>query len=145
MKKNIIAAAAIVFALASCKEVGPAIDLSPVVASDTTFMSSPETPQQKKVLVEEYTGVQCTNCPEGAGIIKDADDLSGGRVIVIGLHSGSLTSPIENESQYDFRTQDSRDLMISFFGEDPPKPAAAFDRVRKDGAIFNNKKGEWSQ
>jgi len=98
-----------------CKEIGPSIDLSPIKPSDTTFVAAPESATLRSVLVEEYTGVKCVNCPEGAAILKAAAEANDGRVIVIGLHSGSLTSPIDGESKYDFRTQHAKDLMTSFF------------------------------
>lgn len=126
----------------SCKEIGPSIDLSPIKPSDTTYVTAPESATPRHVIVEEYTGVKCVNCPEGAAILKAAAEANDGRVIVIGLHSGSLTSPIDGESKYDFRTQQAKDLMTSFFGEDPPKPAASIDRIKINSSYFMAK-GLW--
>lgn len=80
--------------------------------------------------------------PRRCGYSKAAAEANDGRVIVIGLHSGSLTSPIDGESKYDFRTQQAKDLMTSFFGEDPPKPAASIDRIKLNSSYFMAK-GLW--
>src|SRR5690606_41258473 len=60
--------------LSSCKEKGRAIDFSKITASDTTYVTTPETTSLRKVLIEEYTGVQCTNCPAGVGLLKSLDE-----------------------------------------------------------------------
>lgn len=42
----------------------------------------------QKILLEEFTGHQCPNCPEGAEIIKQLKNLYGNRLIVVAYHSG---------------------------------------------------------
>ena len=59
--------AAAMFWLSACEEKGPLINFEDgPVASDTTYVAAPETPQTKKLLVEEFTGASCTNCPAAA-------------------------------------------------------------------------------
>lgn len=126
-----------------CKEIGPAVDLSPIVAKDTTYMGIIESPTPRKVLVEEYTGVKCPNCPNGAAILRSIEDANPNRLVVVALHSGSLTSPIVPDSKYDFRTVAAANIM-AYFGEDPSKPSGAIDRVKNAGAYFMDK-GLWQQ
>lgn len=42
----------------------------------------------QKILLEEFTGHQCPNCPEGAEIIKQLKNLYGNRLIVVAYHTG---------------------------------------------------------
>ena len=54
----------IILAITSCEEVGPPIDFTQPVEGviDTTFVGTPESPQAKVALMEDFTGVQCVNC-----------------------------------------------------------------------------------
>lgn len=117
------------------------------VLNDTTYITTePKTAMPRKVLVEEATGVQCSNCPDGALILKKAaDTLYKDRVILVGLHSGYLTSPIPNESQYNFRTGIANDLQETYFGGVPSKPAAVFDRTMPGvgGSYFVDSRSKW--
>jgi hypothetical protein len=65
--KSLIFILGFCFLILSCKEVGPSIDLTPVdeTLTDTTYFIEgfSEPPQQQKVLIEDFTGVQCVNCP----------------------------------------------------------------------------------
>lgn len=44
----------------------------------------------RNVLVEEFTGQFCINCPDGHAIIKNIKDLYGEKVITVGIHAGQL-------------------------------------------------------
>ena len=81
---------------------------------------------EKRVLVEELTGVQCINCPDGATTIKNIQTLYPGKVISIAIHAGSLSEPMD-ENKYDLRCEDGINIEGSwaYLG----KPAAAIDRV----------------
>lgn len=127
----------------SCKEIGPAVDLSPITAKDTTYIGIVEASTPRKVLVEECTGVKCVNCPDGAAVLKTIEEANPNNLIVIGIHTGFLTSPIDGASQYNFQSQAASDLM-SFFSESPSKPAAAIDRIKEAGSYFMDK-GIWQQ
>lgn len=68
----------------------------------------------QKILLEEFTGHQCPNCPEGAEIIKQLKNLYGNRLIVIAYHAGffARTSP---GFTTDYRTTIGTELD-SYFG-----------------------------
>ena len=40
----------------------------------------------KKLLIQEFTGMRCTNCPDGAGAIHDIKNAYPNQVISVGLH-----------------------------------------------------------
>lgn len=77
--------------------------------SDYTYPTfSQNTNTIKNVLVEDYTGHTCTNCPAAAAIAKGLEDANNGRVIVVSLHASDngLFQAVEPpEFNNDFTTE----------------------------------------
>lgn len=144
MKKPLLyIAIATILALSACTEKGPPIDFSNVVKIDTTYITTIETPELRRVLVEQATGVKCPNCPAGAALLKQAEDANPGRVILVGLHALSLTSPILGESKYNFQSIFAETLFLSYFGGEPNKPASVFDRTIQGSGYFVENRNTW--
>ncbi|MBE50915.1 MAG: hypothetical protein CMP51_04405 [Flavobacteriales bacterium] len=63
----------------------------------------------KKVLIEDFTGHRCQNCPEAAEEIKSLQSFYEGQIIALAIHPNttfSIPSPIGSSSYtYDFRTE----------------------------------------
>jgi len=72
---------------------------------------TPRTSPERKVLVEDFTGHKCGNCPMGHVALNNLKNTYGEQVIGIAIHSekSNLTTPTaanpENKFVYDFRTQ----------------------------------------
>ena len=69
----------------------------------------------KKVLIEDFTGHRCPNCPAAAEELVSLQDFYGDRVIGIAIHPSSpafsTPSPLTASSYiYDFRTQFGDDI-----------------------------------
>ena len=47
----------------------------------------------KKVLIEDFTGHKCPNCPQAANEIKAIQDIYGDQVIAIAIHTSSFERP----------------------------------------------------
>ncbi len=153
MKKlSLFACGALFLGLMACEEVGPKIDFSQGVQAgeDTTYIeSNPETPQQKKVLAEEFTGVSCPPCPNANALMRSIKSNNNDNVVIIAYHILNYPqgAPVEKDgvelSKYDFRTQEGTDVGNSIFGGIAAMPIASFDRV-----AVNNEKlistGNWS-
>ena len=67
--------------------------------SQTIVSTSPE---NKKVVLEEFTGIHCTFCPDGHSIAQELQDNNPGDVFLINIHTGSYANPGSGEP--DFRT-----------------------------------------
>lgn len=67
--------------LQGCKEVGPEINLTET--EYITYIESPEAPSEKIILLEDFTGAACPNCPDGHIAIADVIDANPGKVIAI--------------------------------------------------------------
>lgn len=116
--------------LSSCKEVGPEINLhgGSNAASDTTYIESPvATAAAKNVLIEEFTGVQCPNCPAGHVQVATLKLQYPGRISGIAFHpSNTLGYP------YPYSIQNLIDpgstSLLNYLGSPGFEPCAAIDR-----------------
>ncbi|MBL0343368.1 MAG: Omp28-related outer membrane protein [Bacteroidetes bacterium] len=58
--------------------------------------------QPRNAVLEEFTGVNCVNCPDGHIRANALYNAFPGRVVIINIHSGSFANP--SAGQPDFRT-----------------------------------------
>lgn len=123
----------------SCeKEIGPVINFNaPTGPSvDTTYMANPETPTPRRILIEEFTGVTCTNCPAGHRAIQTMIDGNPGRITAIGYQPFQIAQANPSaETRNDNRTQKATDLGRSFGGV-PFLPCATFNRVPEESELL---------
>ncbi|TVR79872.1 MAG: hypothetical protein EA412_05400 [Chitinophagaceae bacterium] len=126
--KKIQLMAVLILLLQSCTEKGPVIDLGGMQAlSDTTYVSDQvESPQQKNVLIDEFTGVRCVNCPDGHTLINTLQQNNPDRVIALGWHSELLGQPLPQSSQ-DLKIPEAQQTE-DFLGGIQGKPSAGIDR-----------------
>jgi len=59
-------------------------------------------PQNKKVVLEEFTGINCVFCPDGHAIAQGIKDENPDDVFLINVHTGGFANP--GNGQPDFRT-----------------------------------------
>ena len=59
-------------------------------------------PENKKVVLEEFTGITCGYCPDGHVIAQNIQNNNPGNVFLINIHQGSFANP--GNSGFDFRT-----------------------------------------
>lgn len=115
---------------AACSEIPPVIN--PIEDSggetgDTTSIGG----QDRQVLIEEFSGVRCVNCPAGAAAIEGLLDTYEERLWAISIHAGFFARTYP-ESRYDFRTPDGNSLL-TFLGEPLGYPTAVINRRVFDG------------
>lgn len=60
------------------------------------------TPENKKVILEEFTGINCVFCPDGHAIAQAFQNANQGEVFIINIHVGGFATP--GAGQPDFRT-----------------------------------------
>jgi hypothetical protein len=80
----------------------------------------------KRVLLEDYTGHTCQNCPAAAAIAHSQDANYKGKLIVMAVHAGYYAVPGTGEFAADFRTsageQWNTDFQVSAY------PSGMIDR-----------------
>ncbi|MBK7873121.1 MAG: Omp28-related outer membrane protein [Saprospiraceae bacterium] len=86
---------------------------------------------QRSILVEEYTGVRCVNCPAGSEALQALINIYGERLVVVSFHAGFFAPPYP-ESKFDLRTPDG-DNLLNFLGSPLGYPAAVVNRRLFDG------------
>lgn len=66
------------------------------------------TPQNKKAVLEEFTGIHCGYCPDGHKIATNIYNSDPNNVILINIHTGSFAAPSVGEP--DFRTTEGNSI-----------------------------------
>ncbi|MFT4758512.1 MAG: hypothetical protein ACI9XO_000101 [Paraglaciecola sp.] len=127
MKKILFILFTPVFLLFACDEIAPVISPQVPVGSDVCELEVDVANQERNVIIEEFTGVRCINCPSGAEEIENIIAEIGDRVKPVALHAGEFSPPYP-ESLYDFRTTDGTGLF-NFIGPAFAYPASAVNRV----------------
>ena len=62
-----------------------------IASYSQTFVST--TPENKNVVLEEFTGISCTYCPDGHRIANDIYNNNPTDVVLINIHTGGYASP----------------------------------------------------
>lgn len=115
----------------ACEEVGPAINFE--TETVTTVDTTTNNKTQRTVLLEEFTGARCANCPAGAELAQQLADESGNRVIIISIHSsGAFALPYAGE--IDFRTTQG-DKIENMLGKAQGYPSASINRKLFDDKL----------
>lgn len=86
-------------------------------------------PQNKNVILEEFTGVHCPNCPAGHAVAQQILDDNPGRVWVVGFHpfNSNYTTPYAGDP--DFRRHHPDSLyMTPYCGTSRFMPSAFINR-----------------
>jgi hypothetical protein len=127
----------------ACQEIPPTI--TPVIeiegcqAADASAVAD----QGRQVLVEEFTGVRCVNCPAGSEELENLLGQYGEQLVAVSIHAGSFSPPYP-ESKYDFRTE-AGDNILSFLGEPLGYPTAVVNRKKFEGEFdLQLSKSQWA-
>lgn len=133
-KYLLLLAGAGVLSFSACKEKGPSIDFGTSLKEDSTYIAPVPTAQAHYVLVEEFTGATCTNCPEARDMLHDISAANDERLIVMGIHPFGIGQAFPvHDSKYDFRTEKGTAIKNTYYGDLQGIPAAGFDRVKLGG------------
>jgi hypothetical protein len=85
----------------------------------------------RKVLVEEFSGVRCVNCPAGASELDNLRGIYGDRLVVVSVHTGDFSTPY-SDSKFDFRTPEG-DALERNLGAPLGYPTAVINRKKFTG------------
>lgn len=97
---------------------------------------------EKVVLLEEYTGQRCVNCPDGAAIVNTLHETYGENFVAVGLHpfGDYNTQPII--PRYDFRTDAATAIYERY--KTQGFPAAMIDRCSFNGSVVQANMKTWA-
>ena len=136
IKNLFLALVVAVFALSACDIVE-----EPYIQGGGDTPTPPQDSVQvvKKVLLEDYTGVRCVNCPEAGVLALKLQEVYPEQLIVMGVHAGMLSMP--NGGFPDFRTPEGSEWW-TFFGFDQ-NPIGTIDRIAPTSGSYGINSGEW--
>jgi len=116
----------IVITLSSCDQINPPYEQTNSHNTDTTT---------KNVLLEEYTGFRCGNCPPAAVVAHQIKQEYGDKVVVVAIHVGQLAMPTP-QHKYDFRTAIGNTLDDFYkIGSEIGTPNGLVDRIPYNGNL----------
>lgn len=130
-------------AIIGCQEKAPNIVLEKKAVVDSPyFVSAIPATTPHMILVEEFTGQTCSNCPKAHDLLEKLKETYG-NVIVMGLYKynhGLTTPPVG--ALYDFRDSTATVIADNIYNSIPQLPTAGVDRVPVSGS---NKlgSGDW--
>lgn len=138
MNKIIVSLACFVaLHLAGCKEYNTPLDFGGDSISDTTYTLSTVPPaQQHNVLVEEFTGQSCTNCPAAHDFLRTQALLYPGRINVVALYIfGPIQSRPPHGSIHDFRDSIATQINSQVYNAVNLLPSGGVDRIAVSGQV----------
>lgn len=111
--------------------------------SDTASCPAPVFPiltnHIKKILIEDFTGHTCGNCPKAAKVLYEIDSIYPGRIIGLGLHVGGYAAPAPGYNSSpstaytaDYRTTVGEMYDAKFGASDFGLPQGMFNRKQYD-------------
>ena len=112
----------------SCKEIPP--EITPARDGGGPI-DTPVSEQKRQVLIEEFSGVRCVNCPAGSDAIQVLLDIYGPQLIPVNIHAGFFAEPYP-ESRYDLQTQAGYGIL-EYLGQPLGFPTAVINRKQFPG------------
>ena len=104
MKKIYILVFLLILGFTGCDVIDPPYTQGGDIDVDTT---------KKKVLIEDFTGFRCGNCPEAGEVAHEIAVEYKGQVIQMAIHAGALAIPTPQRT-YEFRTPVGNDIASYF-------------------------------
>ncbi len=96
----------------------------------------------RKVLLEEYTGHTCVNCPRAAITASELKALYGDRLILLSVHVGPLAAPGLNPFTKDFRS-DVGNAWDAFFSVSSSGVPLGIINRKSEGGVYFTPPGNW--
>ena len=85
------------------------------------------------VLLEEFTGKGCTNCPKGSREIENLLTLFPNNLVAVSIHAGFFANPqFFPIGQYDFRTEEG-EILFDYLGPNLGYPSGVVNRIPVSG------------
>ncbi|MDR2972717.1 MAG: Omp28-related outer membrane protein [Bacteroidales bacterium] len=97
----------------------------------------------KKVLLEDYTGMLCINCPAAARLAEEIAAASRHRVIVMAVHAGELAKPQNPPFDLDLRCPEGLAYFKDF--NLTGNPMGVINRIQRSSGIFQYSSSEWAK
>ncbi len=130
--KYFLALLSFVILFVGCEEIPPNIDFTPEEVSNvkTHIVDTAVFVHHKAVLIEDLTGVRCTNCPQAAAKAKEiVTEKTEDSVVVMALYMNQLTNFTIPWDGYPVLNSEFATTMVDFYGVPSGLPSGYVDRA----------------
>jgi hypothetical protein len=138
MKKLVIAVCCSALLWTGCKENDAPIFFSTTPAVDSTYKAAVVATEPHNVLIEEFTGQSCSNCPSAHAQLDAIAAQAGneGRINIVSMYiyGGPQTFPPAG-SLHDFRDSAATQVSSTIYGGVGSLPSGGIDRSRYNGNL----------
>ena len=138
LKIGILAVIASCF-MVGCDEIDQPIIESGTYRSDlygpAPEFTPDETPHQR-VLLEDFTGHDCGNCPNGHVVAANLQETYYDDLAVVAIHAGSLAQPLAPDFPDDWTTEEGEYYLLTQVGQDI-MPKGRINRLPGAATIFS--------
>ena len=131
----------VVIALWSCDKIEDPLKPPVFTCGDCQASASDPFITTPNVIIEEFTGHQCNNCPLAAAEAQSLIAANPGRVFTIGIHAGGFAN-INADYPTDFTTTEGTEIFN--WASPPGVPMGLVNRLDFGSPTFNKLYGKWS-
>lgn len=132
MKRSVLLAGLCSVSLWACTEKAPNIIMTPPPDRvDTTYVESTlPAAQPHNILIENFTGATCSNCPAAHDVLHSLETTYPNRINLVSLYINNFaqTTPPEH-AKYDFRSEIATDILKGVYTTIAAMPTAGIDRL----------------
>mgnify|MGYP001797555898 CR=1 FL=1 len=131
MKKYLSISFLAVFVLLafSCEEVPPVLN---PVGNNNSGGGGPVSEQKRQVIIEEFTGVRCVNCPAASEAIQALLGVHGDQLVAVAIHAGFFAVPYPEAGEAALEN-DTGSSLLSLLGQPLGFPTAVVNRRNFEG------------
>jgi len=99
----------------------------------------------KQILIEEFTGHKCGNCPEGDATMEMLKEIYCDHIIPVSIHAGFFAeiNTSGDKYTYDYRTEEGTEIDEYFGGSAAGLPNAMINRIPENESYSYNP-SEWA-
>jgi thiol-disulfide isomerase/thioredoxin len=125
--------------MVGCDEIDQPIIESGTYRSDLYGPAPEFTPEgtpHQRVLLEDFTGHDCGNCPNGHVAAANLQETYAADLAVVAIHAGSLAQPLAPDFPDDWTTEEGEYYLLTQVGQDI-MPKGRINRLPGASTIFS--------
>lgn len=124
---NIVLLLFVITAIFSCDKIE-----EPYMVKTNTENNTDTSKHFRRILVEDYTGHRCGNCPRSHEKLQDLIGIYGNKLVPISMHVGFFAMPLGQYTK-DYRTPAGDDLNTYFGNDNAGLPNGMINRFTWEG------------
>lgn len=79
-----------------------------------TFYSDDSRELTRRIMLEDFTGMKCNNCPRATDVGKDLMDQFGDKIVFVALHNSGAFSKPDNDFPLNLETETGENLRVRY-------------------------------